>query len=78
MKMIWNPVYECDDEDDNPTVWALEINSSKYGKYAWISLEDDNEFSITTSNYGSNLGSEPLMVCKSLKSAKRWVSMNIR
>lgn len=76
--MEWKPVLECDDEDDNPTVWASEINSSKYGKYAWISQEDDNEFSITTSNYDSNLGSEPLMVCKSLKSAKRWVSINVR
>ncbi len=76
--MEWKPIYECDDEDGNHTVWASEINSSKYGKYAWISQEDDNEFSITTSNYGSNLRSEPLMVCKSLKSAKRWVSINVR
>lgn len=76
--MKWDPILECDDDEGNPTVWTSEVNSKKYGKYVWISQEDDDEFCITTSNYGSDLGSEPLMICKSLSSAKRWVSMNIR
>lgn len=76
--MNWKPVYECDDEDGNPYVWAAEVNSDKYGKFVWISKEDDKEFVITTSRYGSELGSNPLMICKSLSSAKRWVSMHIR
>ncbi len=76
--MQWNPVLECDDDEENPTVWAAKVDSKKYGKFVWISQVSDDEFEITTSNYGSSLGSDPLKVCKSLVSAKRWVSMNIR
>ncbi len=76
--MKWNPVYECDDEDGHPTVWASEINSKKYGKYVWISCVGDKEYEVTTSHYGSEPGSEPIKICKSLTSAKRWVSMNIQ
>lgn len=75
--MNWHPVLECDDEDGKPSVWVAEVNSEKYGRYVWISDAGDNDFEITTSRYGSDLGSDPLKVCKSLASAKRWVSMNI-
>lgn len=67
----WKPIYECDDDDGNPTVWATEVNHHKYGKFIWITKVDDNEFEITTSNYD-----EPIKVCKTLTSAKRWVAMN--
>lgn len=76
--MKWKPVFECDDDEDNPTVWVAEINSKKYGKYVWISCEDDCKYKITTSNYGEDLFSEPIKICKSLVSSKRWVSINIR
>ena len=75
--MNWHPVLECDDED-NPYVWAAEINSKKFWKYVWINNTDDDVYEITTSRYGANLDSEPLKICKSLASAKRWVSINIR
>lgn len=32
----WKPVIECDDDDDNPSVWAIQIDDYKYGKYCWI------------------------------------------
>ena len=76
MKYNWIPVPECDDDDGNPTVWAAEVNSQKYGKFALISDVGD-EFEITSSNY-SSFDCKPRMICKSLTSAKRWVSMNIR
>ena len=76
--MVQNPVIDCDDDEDNPWVWASEINSKKYGKFVWISHAGDKQFEITTSNYGSSLGSTSLKVCKSLTSAKKWVSMNIK
>lgn len=75
--MNWHPVLECDDDEGNPYVWASEINSEKYGKYVWISNMGDNEYEITTSRYSSPNG-DAIKVCKSLASAKRWVSMNIR
>lgn len=70
---IWNPVLECDDDENNPTVWATEVNSEKYGKYVWICDTGDG-FEITSSYYDEM----PIKVCKSLTSAKRWVSINIR
>ena len=69
----WNPVEESDGDDGSHTLWATEINNSKYGKYAWIENSGEHEYSITTSNYEA----APIMACKSLAAAKRWVSINI-
>lgn len=69
----WNPVEESDGDDGSHTLWATEINNSKYGKYAWIENSGEHEYSITTSNYEA----APIMVCKGLAAAKRWVSINI-
>ena len=73
MKYQWRIVHDCDDENGNPCVWAKEINSKEYGKFVWIGDTGDG-FEITTSEYPE----DPIMVCKTLKSAKRWVSMNIQ
>lgn len=74
MKYKWNVILECNDEDDNPTCWAAEINSDRHGRFVWITDVGD-EFEINTSNGGFEY---PKMVCKSLASAKRWVAMYIR
>ena len=74
--MVWTPVIEDDDDEDNPWVWSAEINSAKYGTYVFISNTDENRYEITATNCGSC--EEPIKVCKSLASAKRWVAMNIR
>ncbi len=68
---LWKPVLECDDEDGNPTVWAIRIDDEKYGRFCWITDVGDG-FEITTSTRDN-----PIMVCKSLSSAKRWVTKNI-
>lgn len=73
-KYTWEPIWECDDDDDNPTTWATEANSDKYGKFVWIVQVNDNEYEITTSRFDVSA----IMICKSLASAKRWVAMNIR
>lgn len=73
MKYLWMAILECDDDDDNPTVWATEINSERYGKYVWIEKYDEDEFHITINDYEWRT----LKICKSLTSAKRWVSMNL-
>lgn len=71
-KLKWKIVHECDDEDGNPTQWALEINHSKYGKFCWINNMEDY-FGIEV-DYGELI---ELKQCKSLASAKRWVTMNL-
>lgn len=70
----WKTVQEANDDNENPTMWSKEINHPKYGKFVWIVLDCnkcfnvevdcDNEFRI-------------LVQCKSLASAKRWVSMHL-
>lgn len=72
MKLIWKSIRDGYDDDDEDGCWSAEINNMKYGKYVWIADNGDG-YEITTSNYN-----EPIMICKSLSSAKRWVSMNIR
>ena len=71
-KLKWEIVHDCDDENGNPTCWATEINHSQHGKYVWINAID-SEFAVEVDNNGFN----ELMRCKSLVSAKRWVSMNL-
>lgn len=74
IKKKWNILEECNEEDGTPTCWSLEINSEKYGKYVWISINCSGEYSIEIDR-GS--GIETLKECKSLTSAKKWVTMNL-
>lgn len=68
----WEIIHECDDEDGNPTQWASEINHPKYGKYCWIS-NIGKYFSVEVDCGGF----KELAKCKSLTSAKRWVSTQL-
>ena len=72
MKNQWRIVHDCD-ENGNPCVWTKEINSIECGKFVWIT-DIGNGFEITTSEEPE----EPIMICKTLKSAKKWVSINIQ
>ena len=74
MKNKWEIVYEGDDEEGNPTCWALEINHSLYGKYVWINKYDDRDYVVEVI---PRKETNELIHCKSLASAKRWVSMNL-
>lgn len=38
IKLNWQVVNDCNDENGNPTAWALAINSPTYGKYCWRSI----------------------------------------
>lgn len=73
MKNTWEIVHDSDDENGNATCWVLEINNSKYGKYVWIS-ETDNGFDVEVDRSSIVV----IMNCKTLKSAKRWVSINLK
>ena len=80
MKRKWNVVHECDTENGNATQWSLEMNHEKYGKYVWISgvLDNDGEtiiqYDVEVIPYDDV---KVLAECKSLASAKRWVTMNL-
>ena len=70
----WQIINECNDENGNPTQWVKEINHKKYGKYCWINMVHDNKFYVEV-EFG--VGFSILTECKSLTSAKRWVSINL-
>ena len=84
-KKKWEIIHESDTESGKPTCWALEINHEKYGKYVWISgyLAEDEEtietYVVEVAYYYNTRLDEmkPLVECKSLASAKRWVTMNL-
>lgn len=69
----WKVVEECNDDNNNPTVWTKTINHEKYGKYCWITFDGKN-YLVEVSSSDEFI---TLAKCKSLKSAKRWVSMNL-
>lgn len=73
--MNWKPVLECDDDENNPTVWATKVDHEKYGQFIWIEKHDDNEYHITVC---PNKLWRTLKICKSLASAKRWCSSNVK
>jgi len=76
MKRKWEIVHDCDGDNGEPTCWVLEVNHSDYGKYIWIT-DSGLGFDVEhKSKYSNDIA--PLVTCKTLTSAKRWVSMNIR
>ena len=46
MKNKWEIIYECDDEEDNPTCWALEINHEKHGKYVGMHAHNNQQLAF--------------------------------
>ncbi len=72
MKNKWTIVHDCDDDNGNPTCWSLEINHPQYGRYVWIAeTETGYDVQIERSSI------ETIANCKTLSSAKRWVTSNL-
>lgn len=69
-RLKWNVVHEADTEEGIPTMWSAEINSNTYGKYIWIEGGGIDGFDVIAN-------SSVLKTCKTLASAKRWVSTNL-
>ena len=62
-------VPECNDENDNPTCWAMLVCDAADGMhYIWITKYDDKEYIVEDSN-GHNLTCNK--VYKTLQGAKR-------
>ena len=78
----WEIIHDSDTESGKPTCWALEINHEKYGKYVWITGavardEETIEYYVVEVGeyYGVKLDDfKELVKCKTLTSAKRWVT----
>lgn len=73
MKNIWNIVHDCDGENGEPTCWAKEINHPKYGKFVWITENENCLYDVEV----NRVEFITLVTCKTLTSAKRWVSKNL-
>ena len=69
MKKKWEVVHDCDEENGNPTCWALEVSKSVF---YWINETSDVKFEIIDHDAHT-----VLMNCKLLTSAKRWAAMNL-
>ena len=73
MKKEWKVVHEMDDENGRPTCWAMQINN-RFGRYVWITLNHKNYYDVEVDRNGEF---KTLVTCKSMRSAKRWVTMYI-
>lgn len=73
MRQLWRVLNDSNDEQGNPTCWYLKIDHPKYGKYLWISAKGIG-YAVEFLSYDTVC---VLKMCKSLASAKRWVTMNV-
>ncbi len=47
INVIWNAIPESiDEETGKPTSWAAEINSDAYGRFIWISQNENNSYDV--------------------------------
>ena len=77
MKLKWEPLTDCDDEEtEEHTCWAAKTDNPKYEPYVWITKTTDDYFNTIYKVEMYDNDFIPLCVCKSLVSAKRWAAMN--
>ena len=69
MRRKWEIVHDCDLEDGTPTTWSLKAGQKKF---YWICEVSDKTFDVIDSDNHTILEN-----CKTLRSAKRWVTMNL-
>ena len=69
MKRKWNIVHDCDLEDGTPTEQNLKVTDDKF---YWIDEVSDGTFDVIDHDAHT-----VLMSCKTLASAKRWVTINL-
>ena len=69
MKREWNIVHDCDLENGTPTEWSLKVADDKF---CWIDEVSNGTFDVIGYDAHTVLAN-----CKTLASAKRWVTMNL-
>lgn len=70
----WNVIHDADTETGDPTCWSLEINSHKYGRFIFITIDYNDFYNVEVDRDGEF---KVLKSLKSLNGAKRWVRENI-
>ena len=69
----WEVVHDADLDDGTPTMWSIKVKTEERKEiYYWICLVHDGTYNVEL-----NDGETVLKNCKSLTSAKRWVTMNL-
>lgn len=69
----WEIVHDADLDDETPTMWVITVKpENRKLIYYWICLLSDGRYEVTAAD-----GETTLKICKSLTSAKRWVTMNL-
>ena len=77
-KLKWEIVHESDDENGNPTTWAIDIRGTEHEErlhslFIWITKVNEREYEIEIDPY--SMGFIRKMTCKTFSAAKRWVTM---
>lgn len=68
-KHEWTVVHESDDDNGNPTLWAIEAEERKF---FWIELNSKGIYAVIDHD-----AQTLLKECKSLSSAKRWAAIHL-
>lgn len=74
----WKVVEEGNDKNGKPTIWSMDLRGTEleedYGKFLHITLQPNGKYHLEfTTPYDEHC----LKTCKTLASAKRWVTMYI-
>jgi|UniRef100_UPI00402895A6 hypothetical protein len=69
MKNKWEILHDCDDDNGNPSVYIYKAGENKY---YWLELQYDGMVDVIDCD-----GHTVLKTCKTLASAKRWVTINL-
>lgn len=77
----WNMVMEAETEEGNITMWSMDISGTELevllnSRFIWIEENPHGLFDIYIYHYISEEWIEK-HTCKTLASAKRWVTMNL-
>lgn len=69
MKNKWEILHDCDDDNGNPSVYTYKVGENKY---YLLELQYDGMVDVIDCD-----GHTVLKTCKTLASAKRWVTINL-
>ena len=72
MRIKWQIISE--DKQDKSTKWRAEINSERFGKYAWIALQPKGKEYIVSIKCPEKL---EVIKCTSLANAKSWIRKHL-
>lgn len=77
--LVWKEVFESiDEETGEPSIWSAEVNSERYGRYLWITMNEDNKYDVEYDTGGRIIPvSSESVGFRSLAAAKEWVEEDL-